>query len=173
MKKSTIFQLVVIAVPIVLLLFFFWVGGMFDLINQVFGPIGIIGVFAFIALLLTFIFFATKLARKAVQPKTLANGLPATAMVIRSYQGNMKISFGGVQQNYQLVIEINVTNPQGETWPAKMTEMIPLTQVGVFQPGVRFNVLYDPNNRSRVVFDQSQQTQQQQPFSKPDGTIQL
>ncbi len=157
MKKSTIFQLVVTAVPIALLLFFFWVGGMFDLINQVFGPIGIIGVFAFIALLLAFVFFATKLARNAVKSKTLANGLPATATVIRSYQGTMKISFGDVQQNYQLVIEINVTNQKGETWPAKMMEMIPLTEVGIFQPGVSFNVLYDPANRNIVVFDQSEQ----------------
>jgi len=163
MKKSTLFTLVVTAIPIVLLLFFFWIGGMFKLILQVFGPIGIVGVFAFIAFILAVIFIAMKLARNAIKPKTLANGLPATATVIRSYQGNMKISFGGVQQNYQLVIEVNVTNPQGETWSAKMTEMVPLTQIGIFQPGVSFKVLYDANDRSKVVFDQSEQPQQQSP----------
>jgi len=164
MKKSTLFTLAIIAIPIGLLLLAFWLGGMFKLILQVAGPLGIVGLFAFIAFILTSIFIGMKLARNAVKPKTLANGLPATATVIRSYQGALKISFGGVQQNYQLIIEINVTNPQGETWPAKMTEMVPLTQVGVFQPGVSFKVLYDPNDRSKVVFDQSQQAQQQ-PFS--------
>jgi len=173
MKKSTLFTLVVTAIPIVLLLFVFWIGGMFDLILRVFGPIGIVGVFAFIAFILAVIFIAMKLARNAIKPKTLVNGLPAIATVIRSYQGNMKISLGGVNQNYQLIIEVNVTNPQGETWPATMKEMINITQIGIFQPGVSFKVLYDPNDKSKVVFDQSQQPQQQPGLDKPDSAIAL
>lgn len=162
MKKSTLISILVTAIPIVLLLLGFWSGGMFDLLYNTFGIIGIVAVFAFIAIIVGIIFFAMKLAKKAIQPKTLTNGVPATATVIRSYQGGMKVTFGGVQENYQLIIEVNVTNPQGETWSATMKEMINITQIGLFQPGVSFKVLYDPNDKSKVVFDQSQQSQQQQ-----------
>lgn len=164
MKKSNLLSIVITAIPITILLVSFWYGGMFDMLYNAFGMMGIIGVFAFLIFILAIIFIAMKLARNAVKPKTLANGLPATATVIRSYQGNMKISFGGVNQNYQLIIEVNVTNPQGETWAARMDEMINITQVGLFQPGLSFKVLYDPKDKAKVVFDQSAQTQQQ-PFN--------
>ena len=88
------------------------------------------------------------------KPKTLDNGVPATATVISCRQGNTKTSYG-VLETYQLVIEVNVSNPQGETWTATMTEMIPLTQIAVFQPGVTFSVLYDPNDKSKVVIEQN------------------
>jgi len=39
--------------------------------------------------------------------------------------------------------------------------MLPVTQVGLFQPGVQFAVKYDPNDKSKIVFDQSGQTQNQ------------
>lgn len=162
MKKKYIYLLIVlaIAIPLIPTAYSFWRSGAFDLVNQKFGPIFWVGVIVFIVFILGIVFFATKQAKKAIQPKTLANGLPATATVIRSYQGNMKISMGGVNQNYQLIIEVNVTNPQGETWQATMKEMINITQISVFQPGVSFAVKYDPTNKSKVVIDQSTQTQQ-------------
>ena len=36
-----------------------------------------------------------------------------------------------------------------------MTEMIPLAQIAVFQPGVSFAALYDPNDKTKVVIDQN------------------
>ena len=51
-----------------------------------------------------------KYAKKMIKPKTLTNGLPATATVIRSYQGNFKVTFGGVQENFKMIIEVNVKN---------------------------------------------------------------
>lgn len=90
-----------------------------------------------------------------LKPKSIPNGLPATATVVSCRQGNMKVSMGGVNQNYQLIIEVNVSNPQGETWQATMKEMINITQVSVFQPGVKFKVLYDSNDKSNVVSDRT------------------
>lgn len=103
--------------------------------------------------------FMPKGFENPLRKKEIPNGLPATATVIRSYQGNMKVTFGGVQENFKMIIEVNVRNNNGVFWQAKMEEMIPIHQIGVFQPGVSFKVLYDPNDRSKVVFDQSQQPQ--------------
>jgi hypothetical protein len=101
-----------------------------------------------------------------LKPKDIPNGLPATATVIKSYQAGMSMR-AGANQFYSIIIEVSVTNPQGETWLAKIKQMFPITQVGIFQPGVSFAVKYDPNDRSKVVIDQSAQTQQksQQPFN--------
>ncbi|HLW31350.1 MAG TPA: hypothetical protein VKX40_03740 [Aequorivita sp.] len=159
MKKSTIFILATLAflIPLSISSYTFWKTGAFELVNQQLGFGFWIGVIAFIALVLAIIFFAMKYARKLIKPKTLTNGLPATATVIRSYQGNLKVTFGRVQENFKIIIEVNVKNDSGETWQAKMEEMIPIQQIGLFQPGVSFKVLYNPNDRSKVVFDQSQQ----------------
>lgn len=108
---------------------------------------------------LLLVWFGSKVIDGETKPKDIPNGLPAVATVIRSYQSGQAISSGGAVQYYQLIIEINVTNPQGETWQAKMKEMINITQIGMFQLGVSFAVKYDSNNRSKVVFDQSGQQQ--------------
>lgn len=101
--------------------------------------------------------FMPKGFENPLRKKEIPNGLPATATVLRSYQGNMKVTFGGVQENFKMIIEMDVKNTNGETWQAKMEEMIPINQIGIFQPGATFNVLYDPNDRSSLVFDTSQQ----------------
>ncbi len=161
MKRSTIYIIIAIAflLPFSISSYTFWNTGAFDLVNGIIGPVFWIGIIVFIGFVFVIIFFAMKYAKKMIKPKTLTNGLPATATVIRSYQGNMKVTFGGVQENFRMIIEVNVRNNSGETWQAKMEEMIPIQQIGLFQPGVSFKVLYAPNDRSKVVFDQSQQPQ--------------
>ena len=102
--------------------------------------------------------FMPKGFENPLRKKEIPNGLRATATVLRSYQGNMKVTFGGVQENFKMIIEVNVRNNNGETWQAKIEEMVPINQIGIFQPGASFSVLYDPNDRSSLVFDTSQQT---------------
>ncbi len=80
----------------------------------------------------------------------IPNGLPATATVIACRQGHQKISMG-VKEYYQLLIDVVVRN--GDTWPATIKYMAPITQVGAFQPGASFAVKYDPADRGRVVVD--------------------
>lgn len=111
-----------------------------------------------VVLILVLVLFANKILKSETKLKTIANGLPAVATVIQSYQGGQAILSGRVPTHYQLIIEVNVRNPHGETWKATMKEMLPVTQVGVFQPGVQFAVKYDPNNRNKVVIDQAEQT---------------
>lgn len=145
---------------VALLLIIFWFSGMFSLISSTLGSIGIIGVFAFIAFVLATVYFGQRWLLGSLKPKDIPNGLPATATVIKSYQAGMSMK-AGANQFYSIVIEVNVSNPQGEAWQAKIEQMLPVTQVGIFQPGVQFAVKYDPNNKSKIVFDQSTQTQNQ------------
>ncbi|MBS1644691.1 MAG: hypothetical protein JST21_01705 [Bacteroidetes bacterium] len=108
-----------------------------------------------VVLILLLVLFANKILKAEAKLNTIANGLPAIATVIQSYQSGQALLSGRVATHYQLIIEVNITNSQGETWQATMREMLPVTQVGIFQPVVSFNVLYDPNDKSKVVFDQA------------------
>ncbi|MBS1644692.1 MAG: NADH-quinone oxidoreductase subunit A [Bacteroidetes bacterium] len=155
-KKFTNTSLLMGLGIVALLLIIFWMNGIFSLL----GGAGTIGVLVFIAFILGLIYFGQRWLLGGLKPKDIPNGLPATATVISCRQGSMSMSVG-VNQNFQLIIEVNVSNPQGETWQTTMKEMINITQISVFQPGVQFAVKYDPNDKSKVVFDQSAPTQNQ------------
>lgn len=120
----------------------------------------IFGVIGFIVLVLAIVFSLIKFAKTGLNTTDIPNGLPATAMVKSCTQGNLKMTFGGVQEVYQLLIEVIVQNPHGETWPATIKAMIPLTQIATFQPGVSFLVKYDPQNKKKVIIDQTAGTEQ-------------
>lgn len=151
----------IVVVALVFLYFTMQKSAAGDLINEFFGGSFWFIVIGFVAFIIVMIFVSQRWFLSELKPKDIPNGLPATATVIRSYQGGMAMR-AGANQFYSIIIEVNVTNPQGETWPAKIEQMLPITQVGLFQPGVSFAVKYDPNDRSKVVIDQSAQTQQQQ-----------
>ncbi|MFA7616303.1 MAG: hypothetical protein WCY16_06975 [Weeksellaceae bacterium] len=139
--------------------------GFGDLINQIFGSSFWFIVIGFVVFIILIIYILQRWLLGGLKPKDIPNGLPATATVIKSYQAGMSMR-AGANQFYSIIIEANITNPQGETWFEKIEQMLPITQVGIFQPGVSFAVKYDPNDRSKVVFDQSAQTSgsQQKPF---------
>ena len=141
---------IIIAVTLIPMFIAFWFSGAFSIM----GPLGIIGMLAFLALLFGSMYFGGKYILNMTKPKTIENGVPATATVISCRQGNLKLTLG-VTEVYKLIIQVNVTNAQGETWDATLEEMIPITQVTVFQPGVSFSVLYDPNDKSKVVINQN------------------
>ncbi len=133
-----------------------------DTINQIFGGSFWLIVIGFVAFIIVMIVVLQRWLLGGLKPRDIPNGLPAMATVIKSYQAGMSMR-AGANQFYSIAIEVNVTNPQGEIWSAKIEQMLPVTQVGIFQPGVSFAVKYDPNDRSKVVIDQSAQTQQ--PFN--------
>lgn len=105
-----------------------------------------------VIVILLLVLFANRILNSEIKPKSIPNGLQAVATVIKSYQSGEAILSGRVATHYKLILEVNVTNPQGETWQTKMKEMINITQIGMFQPGVSFAVKYDPNDRRKVVF---------------------
>lgn len=128
--------------------------GIGDTINQIFGGSFWFIVIGFVIFIILLIYILQRWILGSLKPADIPNGLPATATVIKSYQAGMSMR-AGANQFYSIVIEVNVTNPQGETWPTKIEQMLPVTQVGIFQPGVQFAVKYDPNNKSKVVIDQT------------------
>lgn len=127
-----------------------------DIINQIFGGSFWYIVIGFIAFIIVMIYVLQRWLLGGLKPQEIRNGLPAMATVIKSYQGGMAMR-AGASQFYSIIIEANVTNPQGETWPAKIEQMLPITQVGMFQPGVRFSVKYDPNDKMKICIDQNGQ----------------
>lgn len=112
---------------------------------------GAVGIVAFIALTLAVVFFGIRAAGRMLKPKDIPNGIPATATVVACRQGSMTMKMG-VHQYYQLLIDVNITGSNGTTWPAQIKQFLPITQVGLFQPGVSFAVKYDPLDPERVVF---------------------
>lgn len=157
LRTSTLMGIGIAALTLGMIYFSMKQSGFGDIINQVFGGSFWLIVIGFVVFIIVMIFVLQRWILGSLKPKDIPNGLPATATVIKSYQGNMRVTIGGVNQNYQLIIEVNVTNPQGEIWQTKMEEMVNITQIGMFQPGVSFAVKYDPNNKNKVVFDQSAQ----------------
>lgn len=119
-----------------------------------------IGVFAFVIFIIALIVVLQRWLLRSIEVKNIPNGQPAVATVIRSYQGNMSMRHEA-HQYYSLIIEADIINTLGETWFAKIKQVLPITQVGIFQPGVRFAVKYDPKDKNKIVIDQSAQTQRQ------------
>lgn len=155
-RTSLLMGLGIGAVAIGIIYFSFKNSGMADLTNEVFGFNILYLMIGFVLFIIGLIYVLQRWLLGGLKPKDIPNGLPATATVVKSYQCGMSMS-AGANQFYSIVIEVNVTNTQGETWPAKIEQMLPITQVGIFQPGVSFAVKYDPNNKSKVVIDQTQQ----------------
>lgn len=85
--------------------------------------------------------------------KEIPNGKPAIATVISSRQGSMNVSMG-THKYFQLLIEVTIRD-ENDSWSATIKQMTPLTQVGMFQPGMTFKVIYNPLDKSEVVIDQN------------------
>ena len=88
-----------------------------------------------------------------IKSPDIPNGLPATATVISAQQGGTNVRYG-TYMFYQILIKVTVRTAT-ETWQATIDQMTPITQVTMFQPGLTFSVIYDPNDKSKVIIDQS------------------
>lgn len=115
-------------------------------------------VIGFVVFIILLIYVLQRWLLGGLKPKDIPNGLPATATVIKSYQAGMSMR-AGAYQFYSIVIEVNVRSPMGETWPARIEQMLPVTEVGLFQPGISFPVKYDPRNKSKVMIAHGVQQQ--------------
>lgn len=136
---------------------YFMVGesGFGGIINQIFGGSFWFICIGFVVFIIVMIYVLQRWFLGGIKPKDIPDGLPAMATVVKSYQAGIAMRAGAVQF-YSIIIEVNIVNPQGETWPAKIEQMLPVTQVGLFQPGASFAVKYAPDNKSKVVIDQTE-----------------
>lgn len=149
----------IIATTLVPMYFSYRDTGMFDTVTEVLGNGFWYGVLGFVVLIIGGIYFGQRWLFSSMKPKDIPNGLPATATVIRSYQSGMAMRYAKVHFYYELIIEVSVRNLQGETWQAKIEQVVPMAQLGMFVPGLSFAVKYDPKNKSKVVIAQSMQEQ--------------
>lgn len=149
----------IIAVTLIPMYFSYKDAGMFDMVTEVLGKGFWYGVLGFVVLIIAGIYFSQRWLFSSIKPKDIPNGLPATATVIRSYQSGMAMRYAKVHFYYELIIEVNVRNQQGETWQAKIEQVVPMAQLGMFVPGLSFAVKYDPKNKSKVVIDRSREQQ--------------
>lgn len=133
--------------------------GMFDMVTDILGKGFWYGVLGFVVLVIGGIYFGQRWLFSSIKPKDIPNGLPATATVTRSYQSGMAMRYAKVHFYYELIIEVTVRNLQGEIWQAKIEQVVPMAQLGMFVPGLSFAVKYDPKNKSKVVIDQRMQQQ--------------
>lgn len=85
------------------------------------------------------------------QKEYIPNGLLATATVISSKNmGTVASINDGKSWYYQLLIEANVTNGT-ESWQATIKHQGRDYEIKMYQPGITFSVIYDPNDKSRVI----------------------
>lgn len=114
-----------------------------------------LGIVVFLASLFGGMALGFKGVSGMLKPQDIPNGVPATATIQSVRQGGMKIKMG-VSEFYQLMLDAQIRNEGGETWTATIKQMVPITQIGMFQPGQSIVVKYDPNDRTKVVVDGSQ-----------------
>jgi membrane protein implicated in regulation of membrane protease activity len=98
LKKSLLMGLGIAAFTLCMIYFSIKQTGAGDIINQVLGGSFWFIVIGFVVFLLLLIYLLQRWVLSSLKPKDIPNGLPATATVIRSYQGNMRVSIGGVNR---------------------------------------------------------------------------
>lgn len=133
MKKSMLIILVIIALVLSTL-------GYFHILN---GIQLFVAVIVLIPVLLTFFFW--RIGKSGIN-----KGLPAVATILKNDVANFTLSGGGESKSFVLKMEVSVTNEKGETWQTKMIEHIPDFQAAQFQPGFKFKVTYNENDRNKV-----------------------
>lgn len=92
--------------------------------------------------------------KKSRLKKRLAReGLPATARLLQTRQTGTQVN-----DQPEMILTMQVTAETGETWQTEMREIIPMNMLYAMAPGSIFNVLYNPNDKSQIVFDNTGNT---------------
>ena len=74
-----------------------------------------------------------------------ASGIDAVATILQTWDTGVRIN-----DNPQVGVLIEVQPAGGAPFQAKVTQTVSIVQIGMFQPGARLQVKYDPANPSRV-----------------------
>ncbi|QIG88752.1 hypothetical protein G6R40_03285 [Chryseobacterium sp. POL2] len=133
MKKTILTLLILIALSFFVLAYF----------NMLKGIYIFCAIMVFIPLII--FLFLRRIGKNASN-----KGVPAVATILKCDVANFTMSSGMASKSFVLKMEVSVTNEKGETWQTKMVEHIPNFQAAAFQPGLKFKVMYDENNRNKV-----------------------
>lgn len=86
--------------------------------------------------------------KSRLKKRLLKEGLPAGARLLETRQTGTLVN-----DQPEMILTMEVTAETGETWQTEMREIIPLNMLYAMSPGSVFNVLYDPKDKSRIIFD--------------------
>ncbi|GGC49396.1 hypothetical protein GCM10011386_47090 [Parapedobacter defluvii] len=133
MKKTILILLILIALSLSVLAYF-------NILK---------GIYIFCAIMV-FVSLSAFLFLRSIGKNAVNKGVPAVATIIKCDVADFTMSSGMASKSFVLKMEVSVTNEKGETWQTKMVEHIPDFQAATFQPGLKFKVMYDENNRKKV-----------------------
>lgn len=102
-----------------------------------------------ILLLIVFsIVFGPTIKRSLLKKRLLKEGLSGTGTLVNVRETNVKINNAVVME-----LTLNIKTNLGETWQAKVKQPITLFQARSLNPGAIFNILYDANDKNKVVLN--------------------
>lgn len=115
-------------------------------------PWGAIFPVLFVGLTLFIVWDFTKqtLSGEMFKPEAIPNGVPAGARIVSVAQSGTSMTVSNIQF-YELHIDVQVLGEDGSQWPARITQMVDLTNLAVLRPGEVIGVMYDPADPSHVV----------------------
>lgn len=96
------------------------------------------------------IVFGPIVKRSLLKKRLLKEGLPATGTLVNVRQTNMRINSSPV-----IELTLDVKSNLGESWQVKIKEIITIFQIQLLKPGATFNILYDANDKTKVVLDKT------------------
>jgi len=82
--------------------------------------------------------------------RILEAGLPARALIRSTQLGGMKLTYGGVDERWLVVLGLEVQPADGPSFEARVEHIVPLLEVPRFQVGGVVQVEYDPQDKTKV-----------------------
>jgi hypothetical protein len=114
------------------------------------GIITIVSIAFTVLLTVGILFFVFRFIRKASgDPKLLAEGIPAPAMILSI------APTGTIVNNiyYQCEIVLRIQPPGGQTYDASTRQLIPITSMAMLPPGTHVQVRIDKTDPAKVAID--------------------
>lgn len=94
--------------------------------------------------------FAGLLAVRRERTAVLEVGLPAQALILSTQMGDAKLTYGGVDERWLVVLELEVQPADGASFEARSEHFVPLLDIPRFQVGEIVDVRYDPQDKTKV-----------------------
>ena len=99
--------------------------------------------------------WAIKHNKKLRQPVQIPNGVAATGIILDFHKSGSRFSqpAGGREGVYRMLIRIQVTNENGDSWMTKTRKYVHESQLNMYHIGDTIRVKYDPENTNSVMVD--------------------
>jgi len=82
--------------------------------------------------------------------RILQGGVPAKARILSTEMGDAKLTVGGADERWLVILELEVQPEDGPPFEEKVEHFVPLLQIPKFQAGEVVEVRYDPQDNTRV-----------------------